>query len=95
MCIRDRLTALAAGVNILGNVGSGRLLQRGAAPQRLLAVGFVVMAVAATAAFAGGSDGGLPPALRYLAVLLFSGVGGLIPATLFSLAVRLLSLIHI
>ncbi len=83
------LTALAAGVNILGNVGSGRLLQRGAAPQRLLAVGFVVMAVAATAAFAGGSDGGLPPALRYLAVLLFSGVGGLIPATLFSLAVRL------
>jgi CP family cyanate transporter-like MFS transporter len=47
------LTALAAGVNILGNVGSGRLLQRGAAPQRLLAVGFVVMAVAATAAFAG------------------------------------------
>jgi MFS family permease len=83
------LTALAAGVNILGNVGSGRLLQRGAAPQRLLAIGFVVMAVAATAAFAGGSGGGLPPALRYLAVLLFSGVGGLIPATLFSLAVRL------
>jgi CP family cyanate transporter-like MFS transporter len=27
------LTALAAAVNILGNVGSGRLLQRGAAPQ--------------------------------------------------------------
>jgi CP family cyanate transporter-like MFS transporter len=47
------------------------------------------MALAATAAFAGGPDGGLPPALRYLAVLLFSGVGGLIPATLFSLAVRL------
>jgi CP family cyanate transporter-like MFS transporter len=83
------LTALAAGVNILGNVGSGRLLQRGAAPQRLLAVGFVVMAVAATAAFAGDAAGGLPPELRYLAVLLFSGVGGLIPATLFSLAVRL------
>jgi CP family cyanate transporter-like MFS transporter len=83
------LTALAAGVNMLGNVGSGRLLQRGAAPQRLLAIGFAVMALAATAAFAGDSDGGLPPALRYLAVLLFSGVGGLIPATLFSLAVRL------
>ena len=83
------LTALAAGVNMLGNVGSGRLLQRGAAPQRLLAIGFAAMALAATAAFAGDSDGGLPPALRYLAVLLFSGVGGLIPATLFSLAVRL------
>ena len=83
------LTALVAAVNILGNVGSGRLLQRGTAPQHLLVTGFVVMALAATAAFAGGPDGGLPPALRYLAVLLFSGVGGLIPATLFSLAVRL------
>lgn len=83
------LTALAAGVNMLGNVGSGRLLQRGAAPQRLLATGFAVMALAAMAAFAGASEGGLPPALRYLAVLLFSAVGGLIPATLFSLAVRL------
>ncbi len=83
------LTALAAAVNMLGNMGSGRLLQRGAAPQHLLATGFGVMAVAASAAFAGGPDGGLPPALRYAAVLLFSGVGGLIPATLFSLAVRL------
>ena len=32
---------------------------------------------------------GLPPALRYLAVGLFSLAGGVIPATLFSLAVRL------
>jgi MFS transporter, CP family, cyanate transporter len=31
----------------------------------------------------------LPPAVRYLAVVLFSGVGGLVPATLFTLAVRL------
>lgn len=83
------LTALAAGVNILGNVGSGRLLQAGVAPPRLLAIGFGVMALAAMAAFAGGPEGGLAPALRYLAVLLFSGVGGLIPATLFALAVRL------
>ena len=29
-----------------------------------------------------------PPAARYAAVLLFSGFGGLIPATLFALAVR-------
>jgi hypothetical protein len=42
----------------------------------------------AAATFAGAGSGGLPPALRYAAVLLFSGVGGLIPATLFSLAVR-------
>ena len=38
--------------------------------------------------FAGGGDAGLAPALRYAAVLLFSRVGGLIPATLFALAVR-------
>ena len=47
------------------------------------------MALAAVAAFAGGPGEGLAPALRYVAVLLFSGIGGLIPATLFTLAVRL------
>ena len=47
------------------------------------------MGLAATASFAGGGDAGLAPALRYAAVLLFSSVGGLIPATLFALAVRL------
>jgi hypothetical protein len=36
---------------------------------------------------AGGS--GLPAALRFVAVLLFSMLGGMIPSTLFSLAVRL------
>ena len=82
------LTALAAAVNMLGNLGSGRLLQRGVRPPLLLAVGFVVMALAATAAFAGAAGAGLPPALRYAAVLLFSMVGGMIPATLFALALR-------
>ena len=52
-------------------------------------IGFVTMGLAATATFAGSGDAGLAPALRYGAVLLFSGVGGLIPATLFALAVRL------
>ncbi len=78
------LTALAAAVNMLGNLASGRLLHRGARPAWLLATGFVVMALAAAAAFGTA----WPPAARYAAVLLFSGVGGLIPATLFALAVR-------
>jgi MFS family permease len=82
------LTALAAAVNMLGNLGAGRLLQRGVQPPRLLAAGFVVMALAAAAAFAGGAGAGLPPSLRYAAVLLFSTVGGMIPATLFALAMR-------
>lgn len=80
------LTALAAAANMAGNIAAGRLLQRGVAPRRLLAIGFVTMALAAAATFAGTP--GLPPALRFVAVLLFSGVGGLIPATLFALAVR-------
>jgi len=82
------LTALAAAVNMVGNLGAGRLLQRGVQPPRLLAAGFFVMALAATAAFAGGAGAGLPPSLRYAAVLLFSTVGGMIPATLFALAMR-------
>jgi MFS transporter, CP family, cyanate transporter len=80
------LTALAAAANMAGNIASGRWLQRGVAPRRLLVIGFVTMALAAAATFAGNP--GLPPALRFVAVLLFSGVGGLIPATLFALAVR-------
>ncbi|HEX2541438.1 MAG TPA: MFS transporter [Caldimonas sp.] len=83
------LTATVAAANMIGNIGSGRLLQRGAAPSRLLTIGFATMGLAATASFAGSADAGLAPALRYVAVLLFSGVGGLIPATLFALAVRL------
>lgn len=84
------LTALVAAVNIAGNIGSGRLLQRGVPAPRLLVLGYVVMAAGAVAAFASDAQGqGLPPALRYGAVLLFSAVGGLIPGTLFSLAVRL------
>ncbi|HSC64570.1 MAG TPA: MFS transporter [Caldimonas sp.] len=83
------LTAVVAAVNMAGNIGSGRLLQRGVAPARLLKIGFTTMGLAAAAAFAGSGDDGLAPALRYSAVLLFSSVGGLIPATLFALAVRL------
>ena len=80
------LTAGASAANIVGNVGAGRLLQRGVPAPRLLAIGFVTMAATGIAAFAG--DPGLPPALRYAAVLVFSAVGGLIPTSLFSLAVR-------
>jgi predicted MFS family arabinose efflux permease len=64
------LTAAAAAANMVGNIGSGRLLHRGVAPQRLLAIGFVTMALGSALAFA---DLGLPAWLRYAAVLAFSG----------------------
>jgi CP family cyanate transporter-like MFS transporter len=73
---------------MIGNIGSGRLLHRGARPTTLLAGGFIAMALAAALAFAGSGDGGTHPVLRYLAVLAFSMLGGVIPGTLFSLAVR-------
>ena len=83
------LTALAAAVNMVGNVVSGRLLQAGAPPTRLLNIGFATMGLTAILAFAAVDGWALPAALRYVAVLAFSLVGGLIPATLFALAVRL------
>ncbi len=81
------LTALAAAVNMLGNMASGRLLQRGWAPRSTLWLGFGAMALGSTLAFATLTEGA--PWLRFAGVLLFSGVGGLVPGTLFSLAVRL------
>lgn len=85
-------TALAAAVNMAGNVASGRLLQRGVPAEWLLYLGFAAMGVGAFLAFAPLADAFGPlsaGAVRYAAVLLFSSVGGLIPGTLFSLAVRL------
>lgn len=81
------LTALAAAVNMAGNMVSGRLLQRGWAPRATLWLGFGAMALGSTVAFAAFTEGW--PWLRFAGVLLFSGVGGLVPGTLFSLAVRL------
>jgi CP family cyanate transporter-like MFS transporter len=83
------LTALAAAVNMVGNIGSGRLLQRGAQPQWLLYGGFAAMGFGAVLAYATIGGVGLPPLVRYAAVLMFSMLGGMIPGTLFSLAVRL------
>jgi hypothetical protein len=84
-------TALAAAVNMGGNIASGRLLQGGLRPERLLYLGFAAMGLGGFFAFAPiweGFDARLATALRYGAVLMFSLVGGLIPGTLFSLAVR-------
>jgi len=87
------LTALVAGVNMIGNIASGRLLGRGVAPQRLLYAGFCIMGLGTLLAFivfpVGPEGTGLPAVLRFVAIVMFSMVGGMIPGTLFSLAVRL------
>jgi len=81
------LTALAAAVNIIGNVMSGKLLQIGVHPSLLLVAGYTAMGLGAFLAFAMMT--GSMPLLGYVGVLLFSSVGGLVPGTLFTLAVRL------
>jgi MFS family permease len=91
--ITATLTALVAAVNMLGNLAAGRWLGRGVPPQALLYTGFAVMGLGTLVAFASwpltAGGAGLPPPLRFAAVVLFSMVGGLIPGTLFFLAVRL------
>jgi MFS family permease len=83
-------TALAAAVNMIGNIASGRLLQRGWRAPVLLRCGYVAMLAGAVLAFAPWSTDASPATalVRYLGVLLFSAVGGLVPGTLFSVAVR-------
>jgi hypothetical protein len=88
--------AAVAAANVAGNLAAGRALAHGVAPARLLALGFVSIAVCAVAAYGPGwwpgtgvsPQAGLPPAGRLAALALLSAVGGVVPATLFALAVR-------
>lgn len=83
------LTAVVALVNASGNIASGQLLQRAWHPRQLIAVGFACMAIGAMMAFVVVDGVGLPFALRFFGLVMFSAVGGLIPGTLFSTAVKL------
>lgn len=76
------LTAFACFVNVCGSVAAGRLLHRGVPARHLLYVGYVSLMVMAFLAFH-PSTADLP-VLRYVAVVLYSAVGGLIPGSLFA-----------
>ncbi len=80
------LTALVALINAAGNAVAGRLMHAGVHPLKLLYTGFFSMGLSAFVAFASWSSD--LPVLRYLAVLVFSGIGGIIPASLFALSVQ-------
>jgi MFS family permease len=83
------LSACVALANVSGNITSGRLLQRGWPAQRLISIGFACMTLGAVGAYAVWQGEGLPTSLRFSCVVMFSAVGGLIPGTLFSCALRL------
>jgi MFS family permease len=79
------LTAVAASVNLLGNVAGGRLAHWRVPPPLVLATAGLCMAATAWIAF--GAD--VAFTTRYLAIVGFSMLGGLTPGTLFSIAPRL------
>ncbi len=74
------LTALAVLVNMVGNIAAGLLMQRGFQRATLIVAAGTTMAVGAYLAFGSGLAFGW----QYAAVLALSGVGGLIPGTLFA-----------
>ena len=87
--VAGMLSACVALANVTGNILSGRLLQRGWPAQRLLWIGFACMALGAVGAYGVWQGEGLPMAVRFACVVIFSAVGGLIPGTLFSCALHL------
>jgi len=56
---------------------------------RLLLMGFITMALGGALAFVQVQGESLPVEWRFVSILLFSCVGGIVPGTLFSLAVKL------
>lgn len=82
--LANLLTGIASFVNAIGAVVAGLLLRRGASARLLMVIGAVVPAAASLLVV---SDG-FTPAVRFVAVLVFSTVGGLIPGTLTRLALE-------
>lgn len=80
------LCASAALANIVGSVCAALLLHRSVAVSLVLRVGYFGMAAMSVVAFSPWSSG--LPVVQFVALLLFSALGGLIPGSLFLLAVK-------
>ncbi len=89
IAVGGTLTAVVSAANMGGNILSGRFLSRGVTAPVLLRFGFGAMGLGAFLAFAQWQAWHLPVLLQFLCVIGFSAMGGVIPGTLFSLAVRL------
>ena len=86
MTMGSFLTAIVALANAVGATMAGRLLNWKISPRKILYLGFFVMGIGSLITFAGSNL--FPPSIRYISIILFSGVGGLIPSTLFAMAVH-------
>ena len=71
------LTAIVVVMNVPGNLAGGWLLHKGFRRWRLIAAACLIMGLCSMAIYSSA----LPFAARYLACLLFSSVGGLLPAS--------------
>lgn len=78
------LVGIAVAAGAIGNLAGGSLLARGRSPAAVLVAAFVVLGTSAMLAL----HDTLPFGVSYMACIVFSGVGGLIPTTLFALAPR-------
>jgi MFS family permease len=74
------LTAIMVAVNVPGNLAGGWLLQRGLPRWPLMALASLVTGLCSLAIYSPA----LPFFMRYLGCLIFSGVGGLLPASVMS-----------
>ena len=74
------VTALFVAINIPGNLAGGWVLKRGVARWRVIALAGIAMALTAACALSAT----LPDPLRLASVLLFSLLGGMIPAAVLS-----------
>jgi len=82
------LSAIVIAANVLGNLAAGMLLGRGlAARWSLIAAATIIMGLTGIAIFLAP----LPPLLIFLLCVVFSGVGGLLPATAMTAAPLLVS----
>jgi MFS family permease len=74
------LTGIIVSINVPGNLVGGWLLYKGYRRVRLIIVASVVMGLCSVAIYSAA----ITFSVRYLACLLFSGVGGIMPAALLS-----------
>lgn len=81
------LTAVPIAVNAAVNLVAGRLMHGGMPRWGLIMFASLVMAGSAVGIF----NADLAPQLRFALVVLFGGIGGLIPASLFAMAPRVVA----
>ena len=84
------LSAIVGGVNAIGALSAGPLIQRGLTERKIIFWTFLAMAAASVATFAvGWESAGSGMLFQFALIALFSAVGGLIPAAVTSYSVRI------